>query len=323
MLIVAVTQYLLQYLVLVPALSEAGYSPSLDNFHFFLLVLTTVLIAAGGYIINDIMDYETDLINKPEKMVLGKNISINKATLLYLLISMLGLEIAWILAKHVENRGLVLIYPAAVFLLYFYSKNFKKLPLLGNVLVSLFCAGVAGIVLFAERDIFAEILKSNHFLGNKITILFGGYIVFAFISTMLREVVKDMEDIEGDRASGLRTYPIYAGIKKARDLSIYISSIMAAGLFVFIFWLLKNNETPGAIFTFLFLILPLLYILKILFKSENKKQFARLSKLTKLVMLSGLLLLIAIWIFSIKKYYALPNPPAASNCSKRPVSILK
>jgi 4-hydroxybenzoate polyprenyltransferase len=297
LLIVAITQYLLQYLVLVPALEEAGLSPILGPLHFFLLVLDTVLIAAGGYIINDVIDYETDLTNKPDRVFIHTFISKNAAIGLYAVLSLIGLGIAWYLAGFVGEKLLVLIYPTAVGLLWLYSRYFKKMPLTGNVVVAVFCAFVAGVVLFAERDAFQIISNSQPGLAGKISLLFGGYVLFAFLSTMLREIVKDLEDLKGDRAQGVRSLPIVFGIKTAKGWAMAFVVLLLAALLFFSKWLFENTQWAGLAFTWIAVLLPLVYTLFLLKNATEKSDFTRLSKLTKFIMLAGLILLLLIWKF--------------------------
>ena len=292
LLIVAVTQYLLQYFVLLPMLEEAGLSPTLDGFHFFLLVFDTVLIAAGGYLVNDILDYEMDVLNKPGKVFINQTISRQQAVILYVLLSLTGLEIAWYLAGHVSNRTLFAIYPVAVGLLWLYSRDLKKIPLAGNLLVSLFCAFVAGVVLFAERELFAQITAQQPDLARRISILFSGYLLFAFLSTMLREIVKDIEDMEGDRQLGLRTLPISFGQKTARNWALAFNGLLLFASIIFANWLFQNNNWPAFAFTFAGVILPLIYTSWLLVKAVGKDDFSRLSQLIKYVMLAGLMLLV-------------------------------
>ena len=295
--IVALTQYLLHYLVLMPALNKAGLSPSLNFFHFSLLVLTTLLIAAGGYVINDIVDYKIDLINKPDRIFIGKNISQSSAVLLYGFLTMLGTAVALYLADHVNNYWLFFIYPATVILLFFYSLFFKKMPLLGNLVVSFFCAGVAGIILFSERRAFIGILENQPDMGQKISLIFYGYVIFAFLSTLLREIIKDMEDQEGDKQAGLKTLPITYGTDAAKFFSLAVSMVLIAGLLLSIYWLSRQGEWLGVIFATLFLLTPMSYIFYLIKKSKNKQHYSTLSKWTKMVMLAGLLLLIVLWRF--------------------------
>lgn len=286
--IVALTQYLLQYLVLLPAIRDAGLEPILDDFHFFLLVLTTVLIAASGYIINDLLDYESDLHNKPDLVIVNRIFSKKKVKLFYFCIMAVGFAIAWYLAVYVKKLVLVQLYPAAVLLLYFYSKKLKKIPLWGNLTVALFCAFVAGIVLFAERQNFAQMGSE----GRVVQVLFGGYLWFAFLSTLLREIVKDIEDLEGDAKLGLQTLPIRFGVKKSVNWTLAIGAMLLLSLLVFVHWLWQRQEMASAMFTLAGVSLPLLYTLVFLSKSSSKADFTKASFMSKMIMLSGLVLLL-------------------------------
>ncbi len=286
--IVALTQYLLQYLVLLPALKAAELPPILDSFHFFLLVLTTVLIAAGGYLVNDILDYGMDVVNKPEKVFVGRIFTQKTVWGFYWVSILLGFAIAWYLALYIQTLLLVSIFPTAVLLLFFYSKYWKKKPLIGNVVVAFFCAFVAGVVLFAERENFAQMGES----GREVTVLFGGYLVFGFLSTLLREIVKDIEDMEGDAQIGLKTLPIQFGVKTAKTWALAIGLVLAASLVIFIWWLAQNGKWLSIGFTLALVLVPLLYILIYIGKANQKEEFSKASSLTKMIMLSGLILLI-------------------------------
>ncbi len=286
--IVTLTQYLLQYLVLLPALREADLLPILDSLHFFLLVFTTILIATGGYLINDILDYESDLINKPDLVFVNRVFSMKMVWGLYAFTVLLGFAIAWYLALYVKNLPLVLIYPTAVILLYFYSKKLKKMPLWGNITVAVFCAFVAGVVLFAERENFAIMGES----GRVVQVLFGGYLLFAFLSTLLREIVKDLEDMEGDARLGLKTLPIRFGENTARNWALGAGFLLLACMFFFMEWLWAHKAYLSLGFAVLGVVLPLGYSLFFIAKSKTKAQYKQASSLAKLIMLAGLILLI-------------------------------
>lgn len=293
LVIAALTQYLLQYLVLVPALREANLSPILDPFHFALLVTTTVLIAAGGYLINDLLDYEADLVNKPEAVFVNRIFAKQTVWVFYFSTILVGFAIAWYLAGYVENLPLVIIYPAAVLLLYFYSKWFKKMPLVGNVVVAVFCAFVAGVVLFAERENFAKMTGQ----GGEVAVLFGGYLWFAFQSTLLREIVKDIEDMEGDALLGLQTLPLRFGEKLAKYGAIGIGVALLFSLLFFVHWLWQRQEMVSAIFTVIGVVLPLGYLIFELQKAGSKADYSKASRTAKIVMLLGLVLLVVCKFF--------------------------
>ena len=201
LVIVVLTQYLLQYAILKPAIHPLGMMPVLPHFEFFLLVLSTVLIAAGGYVINDIEDIEIDKLNKPEKKrIVGRVYSLKTSWLIYWFCTILGFLISLYLAFYVKNIVQLMIYPVAVGLLFAYSRWFKKQVLIGNLVVSFFCAFVAWVVFYAQNlsSIFTIFLKT-HWLDS-VRLTFMGYAAFAFFSTLFREIVKDIEDAEGDRA---------------------------------------------------------------------------------------------------------------------------
>jgi len=292
LLIVVLTQYLLEYFILIPALQIADYQYVLDDVRFALLSFTTVLIAASGYIINDIEDHEIDRLNKPEKLIVGKYLSIKSAKIIYWVLVVLGMLISIYLAIHVQNFLLFFIYPAAIFLLWWYSKKLKKIALWGNVVVSVFCAFVAGIVLFAERIAFVKLIQSHTEIGERVAIIFGVYLGFAYASTMFREIVKDLEDREGDAALGCQTLPILLGQKRAKIIAAFFGISLLILITFYGFWLFQNSKIIGVNFLIIAIVLPILLALFKLKKAETKQEFHSLSRLSKFVMLGGIFLLL-------------------------------
>jgi 4-hydroxybenzoate polyprenyltransferase len=292
--IVALTQYLLYFLLLIPNFKSHQITPSLDNLHFFLLVFTTVLIAAGGYIINDILDFEMDELNKPDKVFINNQISVSHAWKSYFGIVGAGAIISIYLAIYVNQFPLFFIYPVAVTLLWLYSRSFKKQVLLGNIVVSLFCAFVAGIVIFAERTAIKNLYSSDYEKGAYLVFLFEAYLIFAFMSTLFREIIKDIEDQEGDAQLNCRTLPIVFGLKNAKIVTFLIGTILFILVSFFTFWLSENDELSGLAFSIIGVLAPLGFSIWKLANSKTKKDFHQLSQLSKLIMISGLILLIII-----------------------------
>jgi len=293
LIIVGLTQYLMRYCILQPFYSQLNIAPSLDAFHFFLLVLTTMLIAAGGYVINDIYDYDIDKINKPDKVFVGRIFGLRKAWRMYAWLNIAGIAIALYVAWRVGDMRLALLFPAAAVPLWLYSRQLKKTALMGNVVVSLFCALVALLVLFAERNALLQITQTNKEYGEYVFYLFWGYAAFAYLSTMFREIVKDMEDVEGDTAQGCRTMPVIWGIPAAKNIAGGFGLALAATVFMLMRWQWQNFDWHwlGMLYTFVLIFVPILLALLLLSFAKSKADMHRLSGFLKLIMLTGLLYL--------------------------------
>ena len=289
LIIVGLTQVFIQYLILIPAFNLVALPITLDSFHFSLLVLCTICIAAAGYIINDIIDEPIDQINKPDKVIIGKYFTVPTGFRLYLSVLFLGLVIAFYLANYVGNISLVFIYFIANMVLYLYSKFFKQTAFIGNLIVAIFCAFVAGIVIFSER---ASFLQLNDAGLSEISMLCWGYLIFAFVSTMFREIVKDIEDIEGDKEKNCKTLPILLGINAAKFVAFLFGSIL---LFLSSYWFLIQIDAGTKIQVFYLVIgivLPILFSLIYLIQANRRKEWNQLSLLAKYIMVSGILYLL-------------------------------
>ena len=292
LVIVALTQYLLYYILLLPAFRQQGLEPALDDSHFSLLVAVTVLITAGGYVINDIVDFRIDLINRPTRVVINRQIRVQSAYWLYFCFNLLGFLIALYLSFHIECIPLANLFPLAVILLFVYSTYLKSRAVVGNLLISFFCAGVAGIVWFAEREGFKGLLGRDPQLAGHIGSIISWYMVFAFLSTMFREVIKDMEDLQGDVGANCRTIPARWGLPVARA----IAAAFGLGLAAFLVYLPLSMPalftSLGVLFLIFCILLPLFLAMIRVFRAQNKEQFHQLSQLAKLIMLGGLAMLL-------------------------------
>lgn len=286
--IVALTQWLLYQRIILPALAAQKILPTLPPDQFYLFIIITVLMTAGGYIINDIVDIKIDLLNKPERVIIGKRISIGTAYWLYFCLNLLGFLLSLYLAFVGNRMSLLFIFPTAIAGLYVYSHRLKKRPLSGNVLVSLYTAGVAFIVWIAEAPALSQLPASSL---TRVTQLLTYYIIFAFFSNLFREIVKDLEDIQGDAATGALTVPIVWGIPTAKRLAGAAAILLLAYLLYFTAtWLLLLSLAGKLALAALILMIAL--AIGLLSQARQIKQYHQLSQFTKFIMLWGILLLL-------------------------------
>lgn len=209
----------------------------LGLFDFAVLVFCTMAVTAGGNVVNDCFDHALDRINKPDKTCIPDRISLAGAWRLYAFLVAIGFVAAAYLAGKHGNWASLASYPAAVGLLWFYSAHAQKRPLLGNLIVAAFCAAVVYLPLWGEKEAWAE--------GPHWTIMHL-YAGFAFWSTLARELVKDMEDEEGDASAGYRTLPIAFGAKTASVCVAVALAVLLAGLLLAFGWSLRQGVFPAA-----------------------------------------------------------------------------
>jgi 4-hydroxybenzoate polyprenyltransferase len=242
-------------------------SPSLVKFthEWTLLIFSTVLIAAGGYIINDFYDRKIDEINKPDKVLIGKVFTPNFALYLYAGFNIMAIILGFFTSIYV---GLIQIF--CVLSLYLYAFYLKKIALVGNVLVAFLSALVVLIV---------NVLYLQHFL---LVYIFG---IFAFFISLIRELIKDIEDIAGDRVGECRTFPILYGILNTKRLIYCIIAIFIATLFAVPYFIFSGQNQVGS----LVIVILLLFLIYKLYKAREKSDFHFLSIFCKLLMLVGML----------------------------------
>jgi 4-hydroxybenzoate polyprenyltransferase len=294
LLITAIVQYLLYFKVLVPVFSLHEITPSFDWLRFSMLVLVTMCIAAGGYIVNDIMDVRTDLINRPDRTIISKRMAPQTASWLYFMFQLVGF-ICWLyLVFYLRQIPLLGIFPLLIGGLALYSLYLKRLPLVGNVLIALFCAAVPGIVWLIEHQAFIQLSAADVDAGQRLRVLFIWYMASAFALTLYRELVKDIEDVKGDQAAGLRTLPVIWGVSAARYFTVAIAVVSAVvvGAMLWQFqdefqgWRLVGYGTT--------VLLPIVISILLLFRAQTAADYRRLSHWAKWIILMGLLL--PLWI---------------------------
>jgi 4-hydroxybenzoate polyprenyltransferase len=247
----------------------------------FLLSITTMMVAAAGYVINDYYDAKIDSINRPGHWIAGNTWTMKRVLNTFFILSILGGVLAIILATRLSLLPYLFLYPLAVAGLWFYSYALKCKPILGNVWVSLFCAGV--VVLVALPDVFhghSEVVKMELWY----------YAAFAFLSTWYREVVKDLEDVEGDRAADCKTFVVRFGMMKGKIMGGVIALILLVSLLI---WEVSYTDSTQRL---LFTVLEGSIVASFAFAwwAKEPVYFHRSSLMIKGIMAAGTLMLILI-----------------------------
>ncbi|APG64599.1 hypothetical protein LPB136_04100 [Tenacibaculum todarodis] len=289
LLMVLLTMVLTKY-----ALIESFISPSyLTHFQFILLVISVLCITAGGYIVNDIFDVEADKINKPNKVFIDVTFAKKNAWRSYFILSFLGLSLSYQLSLITENINCFYIFLVTVFGLFLYSILFKKVLLIGNLIISILVSLTIYIVYLLDFKYipnyylnFNQQTDSTFHFRVWITIIL--YMIFAFISTLIREIIKDLEDINGDLKINAKTLPILIGRKR----SIYIINLIVFLSLIFGVIILKSLLIHNKLLFFYFLFITFIPFIFLAYKLNNvktKKHYSYLSDLMKLIMCFGIL----------------------------------
>ncbi|MCX6172109.1 MAG: geranylgeranylglycerol-phosphate geranylgeranyltransferase [Flavobacterium sp.] len=260
----------------------------LNDFQYSLLVLSSVLIAGAGYIINDIMDQETDNDNKPKKIIIGKSISESMGYNIYFLMNVTGVGIGFYLANIIQKPTFGGVFIIIVTLLYLYATSFKKMLLIGNIIVALLVGlSILIIGLFDLLPLTYEVNRNE--MGKYFSVLMD-FAIFAFVINFIREIVKDMEDIYGDTNQGMNTLPIVIGIKKTNKV------VFILGIITTVFILLYTNDYFMnsklyflVIYMLIFIISPLVFFSIKIWNAISKKDYHFLSNVLKWVMFFGIL----------------------------------
>ncbi|MBE9517158.1 MAG: geranylgeranylglycerol-phosphate geranylgeranyltransferase, partial [Bacteroidetes bacterium] len=268
LLIIAFTQYAMRYLLMEPLLPSDSFELQFGDFQFALLVFSTMLIAAAGYIINDYFDTRADLINKPTRVVVGVAISRKVAMILHLVLNIMGVGIGVYLAFYVGLPALSLVFMLSTGLLWFYSTNYKKQFLVGNLTVAFLTALVPLMVVLFEIPLlnreYGEVMIRYDADFNYLFAWVSAFSFFAFITTLIREIIKDAEDFEGDNAYGMKTVPIVLGAFWTRLLVVMLIAVsiftLLFLLFKYIFFSVDPVDYISLVYFSIFLLLPLILL---------------------------------------------------------------
>jgi 4-hydroxybenzoate polyprenyltransferase len=259
---------------------------------FSLLVAATVLLTIGGYLINDYFDMRIDSVNKPAGNPVGTMIKSRSVIMAHIIINGVVILTGFYLAYRLRSLNFGLIFPFVSMLLWLYSARYKRMLVWGNLIVAILTALVIFMVWYFEflhlrlrpfdfSQVVLELKATNRYF-----IVFG---LFAFLFSLFREIIKDMEDISGDKEYGCRTIPIVTGVKRSNYLVTFLIALTII-LLAFVQWNFFNRGWMVVFWYFLIVVqFPLIYMLFNLYKAKTKEDYHFLSNLCKIIMFAGIL----------------------------------
>ena len=286
--IVGLTQFIFYYIFFLQY--KDNFDLTLYPSLLFPFIAVTILIAAGGYYINDYFDYHSDIVNAKSSKLSNRNTYI----LAYFIVVIIGWVLSYSIAYVIGRISLSLIYLVAVGLLFLYSSYLKKVALIGNVVVSMFSAFVLLIIIYSEYSVFQNHEWQDLSLGGNAVAIICFYSAYIFILSFLRELIKDIEDVEGDSKIGYNTYPIKVGVRSAKIFSIILSVIL---LLLGLYWMYfswENMSNASNYFFVLCILISNIFLPVNIASAKTKIHYNKISRSCKLLMLSGLIYIILI-----------------------------
>jgi len=305
LLFIAFIQIIVFYAIIVPILQKFGFDASQPFFPIGMLIISTVFIAAGGYVLNDYFDVKIDAINKPDKQIVGKQISRNTAAILHQVLSAIGIVVGLALSVYLKSFTLGFIFIAVPGLLWFYSASYKRQLITGNLIVA-FISGLTVLITaltevsFLNKTYYS--LVSETVIPHNIYVWTGGISIFSFLFTWIREIIKDIEDEKGDREMECRTMPIVWGIKKTKIILYVFIVITNLALYAAEYLLIPFEGSLTLRYIIFGLTLPSIALIYLLLKAEKPEDYHTASDLTKVIMLIGLLYAFVFYYLMAKQF---------------------
>lgn len=289
LLMLAFMQVLFRYAFL----KQQNIPLALTDWQYALLVLSTVLIAAAGYVINNVFDVVTDSINKPNDVIIGKGISETMGYNIYIILNITGVAIGFYLSNVIQRPGFATLFILIASLLYFYSTTLKQIMILGNIAVAFTLA--MSVIIIGIFDIFPATGSDNRAQMASFFSILTDYAIFAFMINFIREIIKDIEDVNGDYNQGMNTLPIAIGINRTAKITLLLTLIPIVSLLIYINrYFIANNLYFATLYAIAFVLAPLIYFVVKLINAKAQKDFHHLSTILKLVLFFGILSIVII-----------------------------
>jgi len=291
LIFIAYIQFVIRQVVLLPVMQVYGFEYSQGVSLFWLLVAGTVLIAAGGYALNDYFDIKIDALNHPETQIVGKDLTRRAAMGVYVATTLTGIIFGLIVAVLCKSFTLAFIFVIIPGLLWFYSSSYKRQFLTGNIIVSFSSAlTILTVVIFQVsllENKFGKLIYETP-IPSSFYLISGCFALFAFLTTWIREIVKDMEDEFGDREMECRTMPIVWGPKKTK-LFIYLLILLVVLLLLTVnalHWRFLTDLTLK--YTLAIIVVPLLLLVYFIHKAGTPAEYHQISNWLKIIMVAGI-----------------------------------
>lgn len=305
LLFIAIIQLIMQYTVIIPIMQTYGFGTEVKDLRLFLLIASTIFIAAGGYALNDYFDIKIDKINRPAKQIAGKEIQRSSLMIYHQVLTAIGVGCGLLLAYFSKSFTLAFIFIIVPGMLWFYSASYKRQFMIGNLVVSFNAALSVLIVAIVQiavlKNTYGDLLYETEIPKN-IYGWVGGFSFFAFMSTWIREIIKDLEDKDGDMEMECRTMPIVWGNAKTKIflyVLIFITFALAFAADIFLI------NFPGSLSTRYILFgigLPYIVLIYLVYKSSTKEAFHQASVLAKVIMFIGVLYGFVFYYLQAKTY---------------------
>lgn len=289
LLMLAFMQLLFRYAFL----KQQDIPLALSDWQYGLLVLSTVLLAAAGYVINNIYDVGTDTINKPNNVVVGKGITETAAYNIYIALNVSGVAIGFVLSNIIQRPTFASLFILIASLLYFYATTLKQIMILGNFVVALLLS--VSVLIIGVFDLFPATTHENQAQMASLFAILTDYALFAFMINFIREIIKDIEDVNGDYNMGMNTLPVAIGINRASKIALGLAIIafILSALYSNTYFM-QNGLYITILYAFVTVLAPLLYFIVKLFSAKTQKDFHHLSTILKLILFFGILSILVI-----------------------------
>lgn len=290
LILIVLAQIFIRYGIFIPMGADLG----LSDFQFLILIISSVSIAAGGNIINDLYDVEIDQINKPSKIYIGKYITEKAANNLFIILNIIGVGIGFYLSNIIGKPAFAALFVLISASLYLYASYLKKILLLGNLLISVLVG--LSLIIVGIFDLLPAITAENRAIQVLAFKWVFKFAFFAFFINFIREIVKDLLDINGDKKGNVNSLPIILGRKRTVFIIFFLSLVLLFGILYFMYRKLYNHQIPMLYFL-ITIVAPLLFFVVKSWDAEKNKDYRLLSNLLKIIMFFGIFAMVIFRFF--------------------------